>query len=526
MHPTPEQTITQLLRHQSRQHPDHVVCRWGDERITYGELDRRVDHMACELRQAGLGPGDRVPLMLPQHPDHIVVFLGLLRLGAIVVPVNTQLRGDSLRYILQHSEPSAIIADARHAEALVPQLDPQWHVFWRLSDGGPKPAGGSELPCIHRDPGESAGAWPDPADPEATVAICYTSGTTGPPKGVLVSDRMGRCAAESSAVLSGMQDGDVALFWDPLYHLFGIEVLILALSRRITLAMVERFSASNFWTWAKAAGATHMHYVGGVIQLLLKQPSSPQDREHSVRIAWGGGCPVEAWQAFEERFGLRVHDSFGMTETAALNLVNTEGAVGSVGKPLPSFQARLVNEAGEECASGELGELLIRGNRPGVITRGYYNNPEATAALFRSGWLRTGDLLRREADGNFYFHSRKKDSVRRRGENISAWEVERVVNRHPKIVDSALLAVRNEFDDEDLKIVLQVVPGETLCPDEFIAWCRERMPKFHVPRFVSFIDSFPRTPTHRIQKFVLDRTMEGCWDAQREHYEESHNDAR
>ena len=510
-------SIGRLLRKQASAHPDHAFCCWNNISISYRQLDRSVDRLAHTLHSLGIRRGDRVAVMLPHHPEHLVTLLALMRMGAIIVPLNTQLQGASLQYQLQHSEPAAVIADCAYAEQLCPELAGGNRVIWRTRIPETAPAGGVLLSYPNADElAQETTEWPDCIQGSDTVAICYTSGTTGPPKGVLVTDSMCRCAARSSEILSGMRDGDTALFWDPLYHLFGIEVMVLALAKPVTLAMVERFSASNFWNWAALSGATHIHYVGGVIQLLLKQPASAADRAHSVRTAWGGGCPAELWHEFERRFGVKVHDSFGMTETSALNLVNTEGLPGCVGRPLPYFEARLVTDDGREPAPGELGELLVRAAEPGLITPGYFKNAEASAALLRDGWLHTGDLLKMDAQGRFYFYARKKDCVRRRGENISAWEVETVINRHPAIIESALVPVINEFGDEDLKIFVRKAPGQELPPRDLIAWCATRMPRFQVPRFVAFIDAFPKTSTQRIQKFALSRSTDDCWDAEKQ----------
>jgi len=508
------ETISSLLRSRARQHAEHVFCRWQDTQITYRQLDARVDRLACTLAALGLERGQRAALMLAHHPDHIVTLLALMRMGVVAVPMNPQLRGASVRYVLEHARPQAVIADAASADALCPERPAAVRALWRNAAPADAPPGSCVIDYAALS-GTALDAPPrDAGAPDDVVAICYTSGTTGPPKGVLVTDRMCRCAAHSSGLLSGIQAGDTPLFWDPLYHSFGIEVVILALMRPITLAMVERFSASNFWQWAAQAGATHMHYVGGVISLLLKQSPSAGDRRHAIRTAWGGGCPAELWRAFEERFGVKVHDSFGMTETSALNLINTEGVPGCVGRPLPYFEARLVTESGAPAQPGELGELWIRGREPGLVTPGYFRDAPASAQLFNDGWLRTGDLLTQDAQGWFTFYSRKKDCVRRRGENVSAWEVESVVNTHPEVLESALVPVANELGDEDLKIFIRRAPGSALDAEGLTAWCIPRMPRFHVPRFVAFVDEFPKTPTQRIQKFALSRSTDDCHDTQ------------
>lgn len=509
-------TVGELLDTRIRQNANHVFCVWKQERITYRQLGSKVNRIANGFIAHGIRARDRVGVMLPHHPDHIFVLLALARIGAVAVPINANLRGDSLEYQLSHSEPHAIVADAEFRDQILPALavtaSPAL-LFWR-GESSPERAG--EAPAVPFDRlADAADAILEHrASPEDIVAICYTSGTTGAPKGVLITDAMYRAAATASLLISDIQDGDVPLFWEPMYHMFGIEVVVLALLKPVTLAMVERFSASNFWRWARECGATHIHYVGGVLQLLMKQPPSAEDRDHKVRVAWGGGCPPEVWHDFEQRFGLDMRDSFGMTETAALNIVNTEDIPGALGRVLPYFDARVVDENGDPAPTGSIGQLLIRGREPHIITPGYFRNPEATAETIRDGWLYTGDLVRQDQDGVFWFFSRQKDSVRRRGENVSAWEVERVVNKHPDVEESALITVRNEFGDEDLKIFIKPV-GRPFEPGPLIAWCAERMAKFQVPRFVAFINEFPKTPTQRIRKHELSRSVDDCWDREK-----------
>jgi crotonobetaine/carnitine-CoA ligase len=510
----PGVTIGRLLRDRASLDGNVVFCRSDDRDITYAELEAQVRQLAGHLVAQGLGESDRVAVMLPHHPDHILVLLALTQIGAVAVPLNPQQQGAGLEYILEQSEPAMLIGDQAYADRLVPALARVCiaRTLWRgeISAGLGHPTG--RLP----NPASISGYQPPgfEAAPETPVAICYTSGTTGAPKGVLITDKMYRCAATSSLILSGIEAGDVPLFWEPMYHLFGIEVVVLALMKPVTLAMVDRFSASTFWVSAARNRATHIHYVGGVLQLLLRQPPAAHDRTHCVRVAWGGGCPPQIWHEVEQRFGLNMRDSFGMTETSALNIVNLEGIPGALGRPLPYFEARVVDDGGQPVATDEVGQLLIRGNEPGLVTSGYFRNPQATTETIRDGWLHTGDLVRVDAHGVFHFFSRRKDCVRRRGENVSPWEVERVLNEHPDVEECSLVGVRNEFGDEDLKIFIKPTQGRHVDPSALHAWCLTKMARYQVPRFIEFTDEFPRTATQRIRKHELSRSTLDCWDAQ------------
>ena len=446
-----------------------------------------------------------------------MVFFAIQQLGAVLVPVNTALKGPSLEYQITHSAPAMVIADIEFSQVLDGAIRAARAegacaaAVWRCPPGEALSAGGMALSGLLAG-GETPPAVPH--DRRDLRIILYTSGTTGAPKGVQMSDRMVQATALGSIWLSDMQPGSVLHFWDPIYHVFGAEVLVLALMVPVTLHMVPRFSASRFWTEVRDAGASHIHFVGGVLQLLLKQPPSDLDRSHGARIAWGGGCPRDVWAAFEARFGIEIREGYGMTETSSFSTINPGGSragkLGSIGTAVDYFRVEVVDDLGQPCAPGQPGEIRVAETEPGVLTTGYYANPEATAGALRDGWLYTGDIAEMDADGFITYHGRKKDSLRRRGENISAWEVERVVNDHPEIAESALIGVKNEIGDEDLKLFVRRIGGSTLDGATLLSWCADRMARFQVPRLVRFVDDFRKTPTQRIQKQFLSAAMDDC----------------
>ena len=500
-------TVVSQLEAQARDHAGHVVLR-GEAEITCRDLNERVNRAAHGLMALGVTPGTHVAVMLPHVLDHIVTFFALMKAGAVQIPINVHLKGEGLAYILDHGAPGLLIADRDFADVLDPVLagKPGLRTLWREE--------GTD--------GNLAEAYADSDDSDPGVAvrdgdvraILYTSGTTGAPKGVEMTDRMYRAAALGSVWIGAIEAGSVLHFWDPIYHVFGSEVLVMATMVPITLVLVPRFSASRFWDEARAGRATHVHFVGGVLQLLLKQPPTSRDTDHGVRIAWGGGCPVEVWRAFEERFGIQVREGYGMTETSSFCTINTEGHLGSIGRAVAYFDVEVVDDAGSPAAPGQPGEIRVRGREPGVLLGAYHRNLEATTATIRDGWLYTGDIAHTDGDGRFFYHGRKKDSLRRRGENVSAWEVERVVDKHPDVLESALVGVKNEFGDEELKLFVRR-RGGTLTERELVAWCGPRMAAFQIPRFVAFVDDFRKTPTQRIQKQFLSRSTDDCWDRER-----------
>jgi crotonobetaine/carnitine-CoA ligase len=504
-----------LLTRFAREHGDHIYCRLDDREYSVLEIESAANRLANALAHRGIGVGVRVGVMLDHHPDHVVAFFALSKLGAVMVPLNVHLRGVSLEHLLRDGDIASLIIEGRLADTVQPitRTVPIGRMIWR---GRPASLKGEELSELltHRETAPPANV----VAPDDLAVILYTSGTTGLPKGVLLTDRMVRVAGCAAARVADARDGDVFLMWEPINHIGGLEVLVLATRFRITLVMVERFSVSRFWPDVRQYGVTQLHFLGGVLALLLKAEPRPQDREHRIRLAWGGGCPVSIWRAFEERFGIPIREGYGMTECASFTTQNLTGKVGSVGGCLPYFEMRAVDEHGQFLGPGKRGELWVRGDPPGIVTRGYWRNPTATGALFEGEWLKTGDIGWCDEDGDFYFSGRKKDSIRRRGENVAAFEVERVLCEHPGVTECAVIGVPNELGDEDIKAFIHLRRGETLSPFGLIQWCESRLAYFQIPRYIAFVESLPKTPSERIRKDALSQSTEDCWDLEHSGY--------
>ena len=492
-----------LLTARAAAEPDRVYARFSGEPLSYGELERRSAAFASHLRSRGIVAGDRVAVMMRNSIATIAVVFGLARAGVAWVPVNAQQRGEGLNYLLTHSSPRLVVADSELAPQIAEAMGPDAILPVLLH------APGGDLDAVLA--GTARFDEPTPAA-DAVFAIMYTSGTTGRPKGVIVSHRMLRLAAESVLYLSDAKPGEVFFVWEPLYHIGGAQLLPLPMIRDVTLAMVERFSASRFWAQVREEGATHIHYLGGILQILLKQPPSTLDREHGVRIAWGGGCPADIWPQFRDRFGIEIRECYGMTEASSLTTCNTSGVVGSVGRPMPWFTVRLLDGEGQPVAAGERGEIVVETSVPGAIFPGYLDNPEATAKALRNGALHTGDLGSFDAEGNLSFHGRMTDSVRCRGENVSAWEVEHVAAEHDAVEDCAMIGVAADIGEQDIKLFVKPRHGAIIDPQTLSGWLGQRLAPYQNPRYIALVDEFERTASQRIMKHKLSPRLDDCWD--------------
>jgi len=500
MQPPGDETVIDWLMQRARQTPDAVYCTYRGQALQCAELARQVLQVAARLAGRGVRPGDRVALMLATDPLHLATLLALARLGAVRVPVNIHLRGAPLVHLLAQLKPRWLVADPEH-RAVLEEAGPLPQMLWREA-----------LLASDDDDAAADTALPAPPTADDILALTLSSGTTGAPKGVRKSDRHLRAGAEAVLRLTDAGPGDVFLFWEALHHGAGVAVALAALKGGFRLAMVERFSASGFWDDARAAGATHVHHLGGVVAMLMKQAARADDRDHPVRIAWGGGCPPALWAAFAQRFGVEVREGYGLSELLTFVTMNRDGPVGSIGKPLSHYDLLLCDEQGEPVPPGVTGEITLRARVPGLGFLGYADSPEADRACRRGDWFLTGDLAVQDAEGWLRYAGRGKDMLRRRGINISAWEVEQVFAGHPDLEEVALVGVPGELGDDELKLFVRPREGHAVEPLALVRWAESRLPYFQLPRYVSVVAEFPKTPTQRIQKKDLPRGTHDAWD--------------
>lgn len=498
--------FVQLFMETAKAASARVFARFDGEPITFGALQQMSDAFAVGLRRLGVARGDRVAVMLNNSPATLATLFGLAKAGAVWVPINTQQRGDGLRYVLDHATPTVLVADVKCFQTIQESRAD-------LSKTRIITSGGGDTSLQLEDLLTEDCRFDEPTPlPDDQFAIMYTSGTTGRPKGVLVSHRMMRLSGEGALLVAAAHDGDVLFVWEPLYHIGGAQLIVLPLIRNVELALVDRFSASRFWDQVRRYGATHIHYLGGILQILFKSPPSDRDRAHGVRAAWGGGCPKDLWPHFEKRFGIRIHECYGMTEASSVTTYNDSGLVGSVGRPVPWFSLRILDAAGNAMPAGEKGEIVVQTSVPGAIFAGYFDDSQATARSLRHGALHTGDLGSLDETGNLTFHGRMTDSVRCKGENVSAWEVEHVAAAHPDVEDCAMIGVSADIGEQDIKLFVKPKNGTRLDLPALSAWLGQRLAPYQNPRYIKIHSEFQRTPSQRIIKRELPTALDDCWD--------------
>jgi crotonobetaine/carnitine-CoA ligase len=500
-------TIDALLAARAGTHADTAFLRFADGDLSFAETHRRAERLAAGFAALGVSKGDVVPVLLSNSAEFVLTWFALCRLGAVACLVNTASRGPALAHALGVTDAHTAVVHEGFASQFAEVAEALPHLERVVVLGAePPPMTGAALLSWHEVDGEP-GALPPHAGHAATDAamILFTSGTTGPSKGCVLSHRYTLRQAALMAQHLGFRDDDVLYCPFPLFHIDATVLTVApALVLGTTAAIGERFSVSGFWPEARRFGATVFDFMGATLTMLHKQPEQPDDLDNRVRLGWGVPVPESAAD-FERRFGLQLVELYGSTDAGLpmYHPIDVPRRQGSCGTVIDAYDVRLVDADGFEVPVGEPGELLVRPKEPSLIADGYFGMPEATMSARRNLWFHTGDLLRRDADGFHYFVGRRTDSIRRRGENISAFEVEEVVKLHPAVLDAAAYGVPSELTEDDVMVAVVVRAGATFEPADLAAFCADRMARHMVPRYVDVVDELPRTPTEKVRKDAL-----------------------
>jgi carnitine-CoA ligase len=503
--PPPEACVTRhVLDRHAGERPDSVFAVFEDGTAwTYVGLRARVRRTAAALQAAGAAQGDKVVVWLPNGPESLRVFLALGYIGAVYVPINTAYRGALLAHVLANAAPRVIVADTRLAPLLAEVAAAPETVVTMGPDTEGVPSRRvlrlAELEAASGEPAEP----PLPIEPWDTQSILYTSGTTGPSKGVLSSYAHAFASMDRRA-WPCVRDDDRFLINLPMFHIGGSFITHSMLCRGGSIAMTEGFRTDTFWDTVRATGATAVFLLGVMGSFLMKRPPDPRgDRGHGLRMAFLVPFTADG-PAFAERFGVAVHTLFNMTEIATPLISGPNPSrVGTCGHLRAGMEVRLVDANDAEVPAGAVGEMMLRAEAPWALSHGYHKDPAATARAWRNGWFHTGDAFRQEADDSFTFVDRLKDSIRRRGENISSFEVEAVVDTHPDVQESAAIPVPGEHGEDEVMVVVAPKPGRAVDPAGLVAHLIPRMAHFMVPRYVRVVAALPKTPTAKVRKAAL-----------------------
>jgi crotonobetaine/carnitine-CoA ligase len=462
--------------------------------------------------------GDIVAVWMPNGPDALRMMLAINYLGAVCAPLGLAARGGFLEHILNNSEARLLVVDSRLMGRLAevpPRFLRKLVVARPGGDTTPAPEGFESVEhALDIGAATALPALARPIQPWDNQFVLYTSGTTGPSKGVLSSYRQRHAHAYSARHISA---ADRRLIHAPLSHTGGIGNIYGMLVRGGSIALVESFKTDRFWSDVRRFGITTTSLLGVTLPYLLQQPESTQDRDHPLKTITI--APVDASAAaFSKRFGVDVFGVYNMTEISAPFYGEPNPEVrGLCGKPRPGIEARIVDENDFPLEDGQVGELVIRSVEPWTMMNGYLREPQATAEVWRNGWFHTGDAFRRTPQGEFIFADRLKDAVRRRGENISSFEVESETARHPQVREVAVVAAKSELSEDEVLAVVSPVAGGAIAPEALIEFLRTRLPYFMIPRYIRVMQALPRTATQKIVKHQLraEGVTADTWDREK-----------
>lgn len=516
----PWRSLGQLVVDKAAQHGGRVFLNVDGRDLTYADLDVQSRRVAANLLALGVVKGDRVATLMFNCVEQVITWFGVARMGGVWTPLNAGLAGADLDHTLRDSGACVLVTDAE-SRSKVDALDAGLRKQFSTFCVGDAQSGYPSFDQLLADRGEEA-ALPeiDPGDP---ALILYTGGTTGLPKGVVTPAfsliLSGVRYAESFAVRPGERHFTTL----PLFHALAIQVAVMGpLMNDMTSVVDRRFSASGYWQRVRETRANVIDPIGAMLTMLCQQPASADDRVHEVRVAIGiwNQIPAEVPDVFKRRFGIPMMDVYGLTEGGGALLTTNRldsHAPGSNGKPHGWVELRIVDEHDLPVAAGESGQILLRPLFPHMGMIGYHNAPAKTLEAFRDLWLHTGDLGHVDADGNLFFGGRKAHWLRRRSENISAYEIEAILGRHQDIAEVVVVGVPAELGEDDIKAFIILAEGARADPAGIAEWCNGKIAPFKIPRYFEFVKDFPRSITKReIERSVLKKmSNDNAWDREK-----------
>lgn len=521
-----ELTLGNVLRRQASARPEKQFLQElvSGRTFTYAQMDAWSGQLAQGMHGIGIARGSHVAVLMENSAEHIALFFALGKLGAVSVPVNTAARGALLKYYLSHAECTTVIVDAALLERLLEAL-PELPLLERIIVRGSSAdlAGVPSAPAVYRFealmPDDGRGLEIRDLQCHELLMLAFTSGTTGPSKASMLSHAAALSYGTGAAEAQRYRASDVFYVCLPLFHNNALLAsLCSALVCGGSVVLSARFSVSRFWPDIRASGATITNLLGAMTSFLWSAPQTPEDGDNQLRLVSMAPVPKYA-REFEQRFALRVMSNYGLSDFGMATSFTERDPVqklGSIGRARRGIQLRIVDEHDFEVPAGEPGELVIRSDDPWRAATGYYRMPEATLAAHRNQWFHTGDRAICDADGYYWFVDRKKDCIRRRGENISAFEVEEILMAHPGVAQTAVFPVKTSTQDEEVAAVIVAQPGAALQHAELIEHCRRNMAYFMVPRYLQFRAQLPTTANLKVEKYRLQQDFQQdigiAWD--------------
>ena len=502
-----------------------------DKALTFSEVNKLANRIANSLNKLGINKTDKVSVYMPNSLEICLAWFGILKNGSVMVPINTAYVMDFLQYIIESSDSKIIIIAEEYLERLaniqdrIPNIE-KVIVWTRNNKDSFESNGYSKTQLISWNDFVSKGSDNEP-EVEIThmdhARLMYTSGTTGKSKGVVRPCAADYSSAQNYSSIMDLTSDDTVFTCLPLFHSNAMVMGVYpAMISGCKVIVEEKYSASKFWKWMKDFEVTKFNLVGVMSYFMWNAPVVPEEKQHKVKLVLGSPAPHDIIEEFMERFNILFTEGYGLTEVGQCTFTrpNEPFRVGSCGKESPGYEIKIVNpDTDEELPRNTPGELVLRPRIPNICLHYYYKMPEKTVSDFRNLWFHTGDLCRMDEDGYIFFMDRVKDYIRRRGENISSFEVENLISTHPSIEESAAIAVKldeqGRHSEDELMIVIVLKENMTLDPKDLIEFLQPIMPKFMIPRFVRFRDSLPKTPTNRVQKVKLrdEGVTKDTWDA-------------
>ena len=515
-----------LLEERAGMVPDKIFLMYKNERFTYAQMDANANRIANFLLSRGGGKGLGIAIFMKNSPRFLDIFFGAQKIGMYLVPLNPELKGENLQYVIEHSDVSFLALDAELLGGFTP-IASSVKLKGVIVDDIEEESQGFSVPSDAIRLSEAYAPRISTVKPKAgynkndMCLIIYTSGTSGRRKGVVY--RYYNTTVKKLCFMSHIILDADDVCYTPLSLIHGNALFLtvtMALGAKASVALSRKFSASKFWDEVRACNATAFNTLGSMIPILMKQPPQPNDADNKVRFVLSAACPAEMWGPFEKRFGLKIYEGYGAVDGGGKGIMNFGTApVGSLGKPIPPAKPgtmRLVNAQGKDVPTGVPGELIFKVSGSNGRVE-YYKNEEASNEKVHDGFLYTGDLVRTDAQGYLYFVGRNTESMRRGGENVSAYEVEHTIMDHPDVEDVAVYAVPSELAEDEIMASIKLVSGKKVSPKDLHTFMQDKLERFAVPRYIRFVDEFPMTNTHRIIKKELEKTgvTSDTYDAQK-----------